>query len=172
MSSLVIMAIDIVILVFALVIGIPLPFCFAGAFAFVAATCGLNVTSLMVWGAKQMASLTLIAGPIFILCGVLMTNAKIIDRSAFDDLHQIHKVITGKYGRDHASYSVKDRFEQIDLFHCFLVLEDNMNQAALNVRPVTTGQCSTDEIHEEDWNHLNLFQAEKHIEIEQSQRDL
>lgn len=97
MSSLVIMAIDIVILVFSLVIGIPLPFCFAGAFAFVVATCGLNVTSLMVWGAKQMASLTLIAGPIFILCGMLMTDAKIIDR-ILDVTDRLFKKVHGNLG--------------------------------------------------------------------------
>ena len=94
------------------------------------------------------------------------------NRGAFDDLHQIHKVVTGKYGGNHAGDNVKERFEEIDSFHCVLVFEDDMDQAALNVRPVAAGQCSADEIHEENWNHLNLFQAEKHIEIEQSQRNL
>lgn len=97
MDPLLILAIDIALLVVMLIIGIPLPFCFAGAFAFMVAACKLHVTSLMMWGAAQMASLTLISGPIFILCGTIMTDAKIIDH-ILDITDSMFKKVRGNLG--------------------------------------------------------------------------
>lgn len=74
------MGIDILILVLLLVLGIPLPYCFVGAFLFMVASCNLNLLSLLVWGVSQMTSLTLIAGPVFILCGTILTAGKITDK--------------------------------------------------------------------------------------------
>lgn len=97
MDPLLILAIDIAILVVMLIIGIPLPFCFAGAFAYMVFACKLHVTSLMMWGASQMASLTLISGPIFILCGTIMTDAKIIDH-ILDVTDSMFKKVRGNLG--------------------------------------------------------------------------
>ena len=97
MTALTKMVLDVVLLVFMLVLGIPLPYCFCGAFAFMAVTCGLNVTSLLVWGATQMSSLTLIAGPMFILCGTIMTDGRIIER-LLDVTDMMFRKIRGSLG--------------------------------------------------------------------------
>lgn len=71
---------DLVVLLVLLFIGVPLPYCFAGAVFFFAVTCDINLMSLVTWGVSQMASFTLIAGPVFILVGLLLHTTKITDR--------------------------------------------------------------------------------------------
>ena len=71
---------DLAVLLVLLFIGVPLPYCFAGAVFFFAATCDINLMSLVTWGVSQMASFTLIAGPVFILVGLLLHTTKITDR--------------------------------------------------------------------------------------------
>lgn len=79
-STLGLMVIDVLILVILLIMGVPLPYCFVGAFSFIAIVRDLNVLSLLVWGVSQMANLTLVAGPVFILCGTLLTTSEVADK--------------------------------------------------------------------------------------------
>lgn len=43
-----------VLLLVLLLVGVPLPYCFAGALIFMVATCGIPIKSLFVWGYSQM----------------------------------------------------------------------------------------------------------------------
>lgn len=71
---------DILLLVILLLLGVPLPFCFGGALGFMIIFADISVKSLLVWGFNQMISLTLVAGPIFILSGALINSSKIADK--------------------------------------------------------------------------------------------
>lgn len=74
------LAYDLLILLLLLFIGVPLPYCFAGAVLFLATTNGINLMSLVTWGVSQMTSFTLIAGPVFILVGLMLNTTKITDK--------------------------------------------------------------------------------------------
>ena len=64
-------AICMVLLLILLLVGVPLPYCFAGALTFMVATCGIPIKSLFVWGYSQMISTSLMAVPMFIIAGNL-----------------------------------------------------------------------------------------------------
>lgn len=64
-------------LVVTLLIGVPLPFCFGGAVGIMVTFANINSTSLFVWAYYQMINATLIAGPLFILCGGFIFKAQI-----------------------------------------------------------------------------------------------
>ena len=75
-----ILGIDIVLLVALLIIGIPLPYCFGGAVLFITILGDIPIKGLMLWGFNQMISPVLIAGPLFILAGTLISESGIADR--------------------------------------------------------------------------------------------
>ncbi|MGB4096683.1 MAG: TRAP transporter large permease subunit, partial [Acetomicrobium sp.] len=75
-----ILSLDIILLVVFLLVGIPLPFCFGGALVFMAFFGGTPIRSMMLWGFNQMISLTVLAGPIFILTGTLISESGIAKR--------------------------------------------------------------------------------------------
>ncbi len=80
MYSMGILLVDVLFLVFLLLLGIPLPFCFGGALGLMVIFADINMKSLMVWGFDQMISLILVAGPIFILAGACLSSSKIADK--------------------------------------------------------------------------------------------
>lgn len=67
-------------LVITLLIGVPLPYCFGGALGIMVVFAGINTASLFVWGYNQMINATLIAGPLFILCGGFINKAEIAEK--------------------------------------------------------------------------------------------
>lgn len=75
-----VLVVDVLLLVLLLILGVPLPFCFGGALGFMVIFADINFKSLMVWGFSQMTSLTLVAGPIFILAGAFINSSKIADK--------------------------------------------------------------------------------------------
>ena len=75
-----ILIVDVLLLVFLLLLGIPLPFCFGGALGLMVIFADISFKSLMVWGFNQMTSLTLVAGPIFILAGAFLNSSKIAEK--------------------------------------------------------------------------------------------
>jgi len=75
-----ILGIDILILIGLLIIGIPLPYCFGGAVLFMTIFGGIPIKGLMLWGFNQMISPVLIAGPLFILAGTLISESGIADK--------------------------------------------------------------------------------------------
>ena len=83
--------IDIILLLALLFLGVPLPYCFAGALGFMVLTNDINMMSLVTWGISQMISLTLVAGPVFILAGTLLNVTKICDK-----LLDVANLFTGK----------------------------------------------------------------------------
>ena len=70
----------VVFLVITLLLGIPLPYCFGGALGIMVFFAKINTASLFVWGYSSMVSATLIAGPLFILCGGFIDKAKIAEK--------------------------------------------------------------------------------------------
>ncbi len=69
--------ISIGILVFTLLIGIPVPFCFTGSVLWMVLTGDYNVTSLLPVGYSKMNTVALLAVPLFIMAGGLMEKGKI-----------------------------------------------------------------------------------------------
>jgi len=71
------------LLLILLLIGVSLPYCFAGALIFMVLVCGIPIKSLFVWGYTQMVSTSLMAVPMFIIAGNLIAEsgiaAKLID---------------------------------------------------------------------------------------------
>jgi len=74
------MLIAVVFLVISLLLGIPLPFCFGGALGIMIVFADINVVSLFVWGYNQIINATLIAGPLFILCGGFINKTEIAEK--------------------------------------------------------------------------------------------
>lgn len=70
----------VVFLVITLLLGIPLPYCFGGALGIMVFFAKINTASLLVWGYSSMVSATLIAGPLFILCGGFIDKTKIAEK--------------------------------------------------------------------------------------------
>ncbi len=73
-------AICMVLLLILLLVGVPLPYCFAGALTFMVATCGIPIKSLFVWGYSQMISTSLMAVPMFIIAGNLIAESSIAEK--------------------------------------------------------------------------------------------
>lgn len=71
------------LLLILLLIGVSLPYCFAGALIFMVLVCEIPIKSLFVWGYTQMVSTSLMAVPMFIIAGNLIAEsgiaAKLID---------------------------------------------------------------------------------------------
>jgi len=72
-----IVALDVVLLIFLLMMSIPLPYCFGGAMAFMVIVGGASMTSMMMWAFYQSISLVLLASPLFILAGSLIAGSGI-----------------------------------------------------------------------------------------------
>ena len=68
---------DVLLLIFLLMMSIPLPYCFGGALAFMAIFGGASMTSMMLWAFNQSIRLVLLASPLFILAGLLISESGI-----------------------------------------------------------------------------------------------
>lgn len=84
-------AICMVLLLILLLVGVPLPYCFAGALTFMVATCGIPIKSLFVWGYSQMISTSLMAVPMFIIAGNLIAESSIAEK-----LVDLARIFVGK----------------------------------------------------------------------------
>lgn len=73
-------ALDIVILIGLLVMGVPIPLCFAGAAMYLGLSTGMDMGQMMSSGVHSLSSLTLLAVPAFILAGGLMNASGIAER--------------------------------------------------------------------------------------------
>ena len=60
------------ILVVMLTFGVPLPFCFGGALAYMSIVGGVSMKGMLMWGLQQILSPTLLCIPLFIFAGSLM----------------------------------------------------------------------------------------------------
>ena len=80
MSVMTAFVICMILLIVLLLVGVPLPYCFAGALAFMIATCGIPVKSLFVWGYNQMISPSLLAVPMFVIAGNLIAESGIAEK--------------------------------------------------------------------------------------------
>ena len=60
------------ILVLLLTFGVPLPFCFGGALAYMTIVGGVSMKGMLMWGLQQILSPTLLCVPLFIFAGSLM----------------------------------------------------------------------------------------------------
>lgn len=60
------------ILVLMLTFGVPLPFCFGGALAYMSIVGGVSMKGMLMWGLQQILSPTLLCIPLFIFAGSLM----------------------------------------------------------------------------------------------------
>lgn len=60
-------------LVVALSIGVPLPFCFGAALMVMSIVGGVTMKGTMLWGLGQLTNPVLLAIPLFILAGLLMS---------------------------------------------------------------------------------------------------
>jgi C4-dicarboxylate transporter DctM subunit len=76
----VIMIWAVIFLIITLLLGIPLPYCFGGALGIMVYFAKINTASLFVWGYSSMVNASLIAGPLFILCGGFIDKAKIAEK--------------------------------------------------------------------------------------------
>jgi tripartite ATP-independent transporter DctM subunit len=72
-----IVALDVVVLVFLLMMSVPLPWCFGGALGFMAIFGGASMKSMMLWGFNQSIGLVLLGSPLFILAGMLIGSSGI-----------------------------------------------------------------------------------------------
>lgn len=79
------------LLLFLLLAGVPLPYCFSGALIFMVVTCGIPIRSLLVWGYSQMISTSLMAVPMFIIAGNLIAESGIAEK-----LIGLAKIFVGK----------------------------------------------------------------------------
>jgi len=72
--------IDVAILLILLVLGVPIPLCFAGAAMYLGLSTGMDMGQMMSAGFSQLNSITLLAVAAFILAGGLMNVTGIADR--------------------------------------------------------------------------------------------
>ncbi|MGC9311505.1 MAG: TRAP transporter large permease [Sediminispirochaetaceae bacterium] len=72
-----IVAFDVLVLIALLMLSVPLPFCFGGALGFMVIFGGASMTSMMLWAFNQSISLVLLASPLFILAGLLISESGI-----------------------------------------------------------------------------------------------
>jgi C4-dicarboxylate transporter DctM subunit len=72
--------IDVTILLILLVLGVPIPLCFAGAAMYLGLSTGMDMGQMMSAGFSQLNSITLLAVAAFILAGGLMNVTGIADR--------------------------------------------------------------------------------------------
>lgn len=74
-----------------LLLGVSLPYCFAGALIFMVGFCGIPIKSLFVWGYTQMVSTSLMAVPMFIIAGNLIAESGIASK-----LIELAKIFVGR----------------------------------------------------------------------------
>ena len=74
-----------------LLVGVSLPYCFAGALIFMVIACDIPIKSLFVWGYTQMISTSLMAVPMFIIAGNLIAESGIAAK-----LIELAKIFVGK----------------------------------------------------------------------------
>ena len=79
------------LLLILLLLGVSLPYCFAGALIFMVGVCGIPIKSLFVWGYTQMVSTSLMAVPMFIIAGNLIAESGIASK-----LIELAKIFVGK----------------------------------------------------------------------------
>ncbi len=72
-----IVAFDVLVLIALLMLSVPLPYCFGGALGFMVIFGGASMTSMMLWAFNQSISLVLLASPLFILAGLLISESGI-----------------------------------------------------------------------------------------------
>lgn len=72
-----VVAFDVLVLIALLMLSVPLPFCFGGALGFMVIFGGASMTSMMLWAFNQSISLVLLASPLFILAGLLISESGI-----------------------------------------------------------------------------------------------
>jgi len=72
-----VVAFDVLFLIILLMLSVPLPFCFGGALGFMVIFGGASMTSMMLWAFNQSISLVLLASPLFILAGLLISESGI-----------------------------------------------------------------------------------------------
>lgn len=72
-------AISIIILIGCLVVGMPIPFAFGGAFLWITYTLGFNPNTLLASRYTQINSTILLAIPLFVLAGKVMEKGRIGD---------------------------------------------------------------------------------------------
>ena len=80
MTAATILALAFIILVVALIIGIPVPFCFGMCVLWMVSTMGMNTASLLPTGYNNITGITLLAIPMFIMSGGLMDKGGIGDK--------------------------------------------------------------------------------------------
>lgn len=73
-------AICMILLLVLLLLGISLPYCFAGALVFLINACDIPIKSLLVWGYNQMISPSLLAVPMFIIAGNLIAESGVAEK--------------------------------------------------------------------------------------------
>lgn len=80
-----------VLLMILLLVGIPLPYCFAGALISLVVTCDMSIRSLLIWGYSQMTSPSLMAVPMFVIAGNLIAESGIASK-----LIELSKIFVGR----------------------------------------------------------------------------
>ncbi len=63
------------LLVLLLTLGVPLPFCFGGALMVISLVGGVTMKGNMLWGFQQLANPLLLAIPLFVLAGTIMSES-------------------------------------------------------------------------------------------------
>ena len=72
MTSLSVILMDVILLVFLLMMSIPLPVCFAGALLFLSLFGDVSMKTMLIWVFSQSTGTVLLASPLFILAGTYM----------------------------------------------------------------------------------------------------
>ena len=92
-----VVAIDLIILVLLLVLGVPLPFCFGGALLFLSLFADVSISGLMIWGFGMITSLVILSAPLFFFAGAIMGESG-IGKSLFDFIDTFVGRIKGGLG--------------------------------------------------------------------------
>ena len=77
MSTLTVLALSIVLLTVLMIIGTPMPIAFGTGIVFIVFSLGINYNSLIHIGYSQISSYILLAMPLFVIGGALMSNSRI-----------------------------------------------------------------------------------------------
>ena len=88
---------DMIILIALLTIGVPLPFCFGGALLFMTFFAKISMKGLLIWGFSQVTNPVLLAIPLFILAGGVMSESGIA-KSLLDFVNSFIGRIKGGLG--------------------------------------------------------------------------
>lgn len=80
MSSLFVILLDVILLVFMLMLSLPLPVCFGGALLFLSLLGDVSMGTMLLWVFAQSTGSVLLASPLFILAGTYMGGSGIAKR--------------------------------------------------------------------------------------------